>query len=87
MKTCSSSGAGPDAPVFTRPLMFHADIIQLLGQVAFVNALIVALIIHIYCFHPCLCVAQRSVQQPEVVRGEFQSLLEFLRGRKDKLST
>ena len=39
------------------------------------------------CFHPCLCVAQSSAQQPEVVRGEFQSLLEFLRGQEDKLHT
>ena len=39
------------------------------------------------CFHPCLCVAQSSAQQPEVVRREFQSLLEFLRGQEDKLHT
>ena len=52
VKTCSSPGAGPDAPVFTGPLRFQADGIQLLGQLAFVNALIMALIIHMYLFSP-----------------------------------
>ena len=50
VKALPPPGASPDTAVFTRPLMPHADGIRLLGPLAFVNVVIMALMIYNYLF-------------------------------------